>query len=368
MRIPTAGFADVEAAILRTPTNGAVDAAATKKYLTPVGTLDQIWTMLLTKNAYYALAGGGGLYLAVRPGANAPSLSREEIAGLLSGNIVNWSQLGVTSPADDNVYLCRRDFGSGTEASFESEYLNERCSSLTDANYPVGRRPVRVRGRQRQRRPWLPAGILLGRQHHAVLRAGHPPPRRIPGYNTPVPSRAASSRSASTMPRLTREQPLRAPATPSARSRSTGRVRRLRTFRTASIRTSARASPTRSAPVPACRRAIRRSYGGALLAKLGHPAFTAISNSGYTGVLPWSTNSTTGDASPAGLYLATNPLTTIPSTSAFAATNPTNVFTKSSSGSVNNCDTPVFDTGSQSHTTPESKLLGTAHGQQLIVE
>ncbi len=68
----------------------------------------------------------------------------------------------------------------------------------------------------------------------------------------------------------------------------------------------------------------------------------------------------TGDAAPAGLYLATNPVTTIPSTSAYAATNPTNMFTKSSSGSVNNCDIPVFDQADQTKTSPESKLLGTS--------
>ena len=95
-----------------------------------------------------------------------------------------------------------------------------------------------------------------------------------------------------------------------------------------------------------------------LLSKLGHPAFTAVSNSGYTGVLPWSTSSSTGDASPAGLYLASNPVT-VPATSVNAANNPTNVYTKSSSGTVNNCDTPVFDAQGITATTPEQKLLGT---------
>ncbi len=92
---PTAGFADVEAAILRTPTNGTVDAKATSTYLTPVGTLDQIWTVLLTKNAYYALQAAEGYTSPSDLAVNAPSLSREEVASLLSANIISWSQLGV---------------------------------------------------------------------------------------------------------------------------------------------------------------------------------------------------------------------------------------------------------------------------------
>ena len=55
----------------------------------------------------------------------------------MSGDIISWNQLGVTPPADNNVYICRRDFGSGTEASFESEYFGQRCSGLVTENIPA---------------------------------------------------------------------------------------------------------------------------------------------------------------------------------------------------------------------------------------
>ncbi len=356
---PTAGFADVEAAILRTPTNGAVDAKATSTFLTPVGTLDQIWTILLTKNAYYALQAAEGYTSPSDLASNAPSLSREEIAGLLSANTVSWSQLGVSSPSDDNVYLCRRDFGSGTEASFESEYLNERCSTSDDANHPGGRRPVRVRGRQRQRCARLLGILLPGRQHHARTTSRAPTmPAPVLASTRRWPSRAASSRSASTMPNSPRAT-FPAPADSFRAIAVDGAgptVANVQNGVYPWFSTGVAYTISSGTGVPSGNPNIVRA---ALLSKLGHPAFTAVSNSGYTGVLPWSTNSTTGDASPAGLYLATNPLTTIPSTSAYAATNPTNAFTKSSSGLVNNCDTPIFDQAHQSHTAPESKLLGT---------
>jgi hypothetical protein len=87
---PTAGFSDVEAAILRTPTNGSVNTAAVTKYLTSVGTLDQIWTVLLTKNAYYALQAAEGYTSPSDTAANAPSLSKEQVATLISGDIISW--------------------------------------------------------------------------------------------------------------------------------------------------------------------------------------------------------------------------------------------------------------------------------------
>ncbi len=355
---PTAGFADVEAAILKTPTNGGVDAKATSTYLTPVGTLDQIWTILLTKNAYYALQAAEGYTSPSDLASNAPSLSREEIAGLLSGNTVSWSQLGVSSPADDNVYLCRRDFGSGTEASFESEYLNERCSSLTTQTIPSeDGQFVFAAGSGSGVRGCLQS-FFSGGNITAYYEFDNPTTPAPPGYNTPVLEPGSQFAIGINNAELTANNltgagdSFRAIAIDGAGPT----VANVQNGVYPWFSTGVAYTISSGTGVPSGNPNIVR---GALLAKLGHPAFTAVSNSGYTGVLPWSTNSTVGDASPAGLYLATNPLTTIPSTSVYAATNPTNAFTKSSSGLVNNCDTPIFDQAHQSHTAPESKLLGT---------
>lgn len=354
---PTAGFADVEAAILKTPTNGSVDAKATSTFLTPVGTLDQIWTVLLTKNAYYALQAAEGYTSPSDLASNAPSLSREEIAGLLSGNTVSWSQLGVSSPADDNVYLCRRDFGSGTEASFESEYLNERCSTLTTQTIPSeDGQFVFASGSGGGVRGCLES-FFQGGNITPFYEPGTTTPAPV-GFNAPVTEPGSQFAIGINNAEITAgnlsgaADSFRAIAVDGAGPT----VANVQNGVYPWFSTGVSYTITSGTGVPSGSPNLVRA---ALLAKLGHPAFTAVSNSGYTGVLPWSTNSSTGDASPAGLYLATNPLTTIPSTSAYAATNPTNAFTKSSSGLVNNCDTPIFDQAHQSHTAPESKLLGT---------
>jgi hypothetical protein len=360
---PTAGFADVEAAILRTPTNGTVNTAAANTYLSSVGTLDQVWTILLTKNAYYALQAAEGYASPSDSPANAPSLSHEQIASLLSANIISWSQLGVTA-TDDNVYLCRRDFGSGTEASFESEYFGQRCSSLPSENIPAeDGQFVFAAGSGGGVRGCMQAFFSGGNITPYYLPGTDNPAG--PGQNTPVTEPggqfaiginnaeiSASNLSGS-------NDSFRAIAIdgsgPTVANVQNGVYPWFSTGVAYQIKTGS-GVPSGNPNLVA----------KALLGKLGHPAFTAVSNSGYTGVAPWSGGSlsdkgslSAGDASPAGLYLSSNPVTTIPSTSAYAATNPVNVYSKSASGTVNNCDYPVFDSADLPHTSPETKLLGT---------
>jgi hypothetical protein len=361
---PTAGFADVEAAILRTPTNGTVNTAAANAYLTSVGTLDQIWTILLTKNAYYALQAAEGYTSPSDSPANAPSLSKEQIASLLSANIVSWSQLGISSPADNNVYLCRRDFGSGTEASFESEYFGQRCSSFPTENIPAeDGQYVFASGSGSGVRGCMQAFFSGGSITPYYVPGTDNP--AAPGQNTPVSEPGSqfaiginnAEISASNLSGA--NDSFRAIAIdgsgPTVANVQNGVYPYFSTGVSYTIKTGT--------GVPSGNPKLVVS---ALLAKLGHPAFTAVSNSGYTGVAPWSGGSLSdkgslaaGDASPAGLYLASNPVTTIPSTSAYAATNPVNVYTKSASLTVNNCDYPVFDSNDLPATSPEKKLLGT---------
>jgi hypothetical protein len=90
----------------------------------------------------------------------------------------------------------------------------------------------------------------------------------------------------------------------------------------------------------------------AIQARIGHPAFTAVSNTAFTG-RPWGAG---GDLAPAGLFFATNP-PTIPATAATMVTNPTNAYTKAPSGGVNNCD-PATPQSSTATTPPPSVLRG----------
>jgi len=87
---------------------------------------------------------------------------------------------------------------------------------------------------------------------------------------------------------------------------------------------------------------------------IGHPLWTADSNTNYS-ANPWGV---AGDVSPAGLYAASNP-PTLPADHVSAKANPTNAFTKSASGGVNNCDVPQFDGADLSTNPVETKLLGT---------
>lgn len=89
--------------------------------------------------------------------ANVPSLSGTQLRGLYSGQITDWSSItnaagtalpavaGVTAPtnaarggaADTNVFICRRVASSGTQASTEAYWLQQRCDTARGATSPA---------------------------------------------------------------------------------------------------------------------------------------------------------------------------------------------------------------------------------------
>lgn len=68
-----------------------------------------------------------------------PSLTRAQVRSLYTQNISDWNNFknsagtsltaitGVTAPADADVRICRRVAESGTQASYETYWLNQRC-------------------------------------------------------------------------------------------------------------------------------------------------------------------------------------------------------------------------------------------------
>jgi hypothetical protein len=56
-----------------------------------------------------------------------PSLTKASVASIYTGNLVGWSELGLT-PADDTVYIARRPVTSGTETAHRVFFLNDPCS------------------------------------------------------------------------------------------------------------------------------------------------------------------------------------------------------------------------------------------------
>jgi len=348
--IPSAGFADVEPAILRTTTNGPVSTNLAGKYLTSGATLDQIWAVALTKNAYYALQAAEGYTSPSDAPANAPSLSKEDVAGLISGNIFNWSDLGL-NPVNPSVYICRRDDGSGTEASFEAYFLGERCG-LSSETVPVeGGGTVWANGSGGGMRTCL-QHMYAGGTQTAFYASSSPQSQTFTAGNQYA---IGFINDEITLKNLTgAADSFRLVAVdgvgPTVANVQNGYYPYFSTGLYFEI-SSGNGVPTGNTATAVT----------SLLKILGHPQFTHDSNAAYNGVLPWSPTLSTGDSSPAPLYAATNP-PTIPATSATAAANPTNAYTKNQSGSINNCDTPVWDSGDLegvSTATVEKSLLGT---------
>ena len=76
--------------------------------------------------------------------ANMPSLTKEQVAALIKGNISSWNKVhypvagvstpltsipGVTAPSVDKVTICRRSNGSGTQAQMNANFLHVPCTS-----------------------------------------------------------------------------------------------------------------------------------------------------------------------------------------------------------------------------------------------
>lgn len=81
--------------------------------------------------------------------ANMPSLTVDQVAALLKGSVVNWSDLyfggsdlatiasgaGMTVPSNAQVTICRRVDGSGTQATANAMFLNVPCNTF--AGFPA---------------------------------------------------------------------------------------------------------------------------------------------------------------------------------------------------------------------------------------
>ncbi|MGO9992514.1 MAG: hypothetical protein ACLPTF_08355 [Steroidobacteraceae bacterium] len=80
-----------------------------------------------------------------------PGFTRAQVAGIFAGTLTEWGEMltptgyplasknpntgrvstpaGVEAPSDDHIYVCRRVDTSGTQASYEMFFLNQRCAS-----------------------------------------------------------------------------------------------------------------------------------------------------------------------------------------------------------------------------------------------
>jgi hypothetical protein len=133
----TAGISDVEPR-LAFPAPSAANIA--KLDVKPG--LGVVFGVPVTKNLYRALQVAQGKTADDSP-ANIPTLTRSQIRGLYTGNVIDWASItsptgtalpsvaGVTPPAQTDVFVCRRVGESGTQASFETYWLHQRCEGGT---------------------------------------------------------------------------------------------------------------------------------------------------------------------------------------------------------------------------------------------
>ncbi len=134
------GISDTEPA-LSSPKPGTSDIAR----LTSVPGIAIVFGVPVTKVLYRALQkaqfGNGSACDGSDLPTCVPSLTKTQVRAFYTQNVTDWNEIknsagtglsataGVTAPADTSVRICRRVASSGTQASFESYWLNQRCVS-----------------------------------------------------------------------------------------------------------------------------------------------------------------------------------------------------------------------------------------------
>ena len=374
--VPTGGVADVEANLLRTvPGGGTLSSTEIGTFLAGSPGLDVVWGVAVTKNLFYALQTAEHLTDGTVAGcttanndspACAPSLSKMQVASLLLGanssggaNLLTWNQItGLNNTSDNNVYICRRDVGSGTEASFEAYFLGARCGSSSEAMstqdgqftiesasggnlekclqaFDAGGIEITPYNQDFNTtyQPFTPAGNqwaigILSTELKSTDLSGHGDAFRMVAVDGVLPTLANV---------VNGFYPY---------------------FSTDAWYLIKSGSGIQTGDPLAAFKAIRGD--------IGHPVPTVAADSAYSG-RPWGSG---GDLAPASLFATASNAgyTTFPVTTAEVLANPINVFSKASSGEVDNCDTPVLsgnvNTGITQSTAPEGVLIGSKNVNQ----
>jgi len=127
---PDAGVADVNPALF---TAGLTPISQAEiNHLQSDSLYQPSFGVAVSQNLYRALQSAQGKNTASDTAAEMPTLTTGQVRGLFTGTIGTWDQ--VTSPTGTAlsvkpVFVCRRGDDSGTQASFASYFLNERCVS-----------------------------------------------------------------------------------------------------------------------------------------------------------------------------------------------------------------------------------------------
>jgi hypothetical protein len=364
---PTGGFADVEAAMLLTAGGQAISATDTTNNLSATPTVDQVWGVAVTKALYYALQSaegltcpstytsygvtgapsGGPAYVGKDSASCAPSLSRQQVASIITRQIGNGTALSITNGVDDTIYICRRDFGSGTEASFEAYFVGQRCGKPALSVPGEEGFAVWAAGSSGGVRTCLQAfqngGITLTGFYDTTASFEPSAGSYAVGFTNTEITQANMTGAGDAFRLIAVDGVL-----PQIANVQDGTWPY---FSTGNAYTIKAGKPGATSPT-----SLPGLAFAALTKLIGHPTWTADSNTNYS-KNPWGI---AGDMSPAGLYASTN-APALPANHTSAVSNPTNAYTKSSTGAINNCDQPVFDFNDLTATTPEAIVLGTSN-------
>jgi ABC-type phosphate transport system substrate-binding protein len=133
-RTPDAGVSDVAPALFVSPTNTEGETAA--------ASLSADELALLTPTPIYGIAFGvpvtANVKTTVANGATLPALNKAAISAIMSGNVGTWNQVDSKMAADD-IVICRRTPGSGTQAVFNMYFGNYPCDTVSANNAPANR-------------------------------------------------------------------------------------------------------------------------------------------------------------------------------------------------------------------------------------
>jgi len=365
----TGGVADVEARMLQTAAGNPINATLAGTYLNSSAGLDVVWGVPVTKNLYYALQKAEGIVPSTACPANstlandgsagndspacAPSLSKEQVASLYTGQIYSWSQLGITNPkGNENVYLCRRDKGSGTEGSFEAYFLGARCSQSVLAMLPEDADFVWANPSQGHILSCMEAFYSGGDTTSYYVTTGSPPaPVTVdqPGnqYAIGIASTEITPNQLSSVNDAVRFIAVDG-VLPTLANTINGFWPYFSTDAWYTIKTTETGHDYPSAESV--------TLFGDIQHFIGHPTFTQANDSAFESAL-WGQG---GDLAPAPLFASE--ITALPVNQTEALATPINAYTKAPSGSVDNCNTPVLDTADLPSTVSspvETQILGT---------
>jgi hypothetical protein len=127
-KVTEAGLSDVEPALFKGSVTGLDNTALGKLAVSPINQL--VFGVPVTTGLRNALQAAQGLTVGAEDEANMPSLSKAQVTGIYTGSIITWDQLGLSNPDDpvNAIWVVRRVQSSGTQTSARVYFLNDPCA------------------------------------------------------------------------------------------------------------------------------------------------------------------------------------------------------------------------------------------------